>query len=165
MVWGSDADIAGPMTVEGTGMIPATGLYDTVYNWDMKIQLGDGVKMTFKPGGDSTKFIGSDGWVRITRGGIDAEAEVAADLEDRPERRASDRQPTPLPELPRCGEVAQTGGCPLGSGRAERHHQPALRHRRPHEAEDHLGSQGDDHRRRRRGGQDDAPRHAGAVDL
>ena len=40
MVWGSDADLAGPMTVEGTGEIPAKGLYDTVYNWDMKIQIG-----------------------------------------------------------------------------------------------------------------------------
>jgi glucose-fructose oxidoreductase len=73
MVWGSDADIAGPMTVEGTGVIPTQGLYDTVYNWDMKIQLGDGVRMTFKPGSDSTKFIGPDGWVRIMRGGIEAE--------------------------------------------------------------------------------------------
>ncbi len=72
MIWGSDADIAGPMTVEGTGVIPTQGLYDTVYNWDMKIQLGDGVQMTFKPGGDSTKFIGPDGWVRIWRAGIDA---------------------------------------------------------------------------------------------
>ena len=52
---------------------PPTGLYDTVYNWDMKIQLGGGVRMTFKPGGDSTKFIGPDGWVRISRNGIDAE--------------------------------------------------------------------------------------------
>lgn len=72
MILGSDADIAGPMTVEGTGVIPTTGLYDTVYNWDMKLGLGDGVQMTFKPGGDSTKFIGADGWVRIWRGGIDA---------------------------------------------------------------------------------------------
>jgi len=73
MVWGSDADMVGPMTVEGTGVIPTQGLYDTVYNWDMKIQMPDGVKMTFLPGGDSTKFIGTDGWVRIWRGGIDAE--------------------------------------------------------------------------------------------
>ncbi len=65
MIFGSDADIAGPITVEGTGVIPTEGLYDTVYNWDMKLQLGDGVQMTFKPGGDSTKFIGPDGWVRI----------------------------------------------------------------------------------------------------
>jgi glucose-fructose oxidoreductase len=76
MIWGSDADLAGPITVEGTGVIPATGLYDTVYNWDMKIQLGDGVRMTFKPGRrgeDSTKFIGPEGWVRIWRTGLDAE--------------------------------------------------------------------------------------------
>jgi hypothetical protein len=29
--------------------------------------------MTFLPGGDSTKFVGTEGWVRIWRGGIDAE--------------------------------------------------------------------------------------------
>jgi hypothetical protein len=73
MVWGSDADIAGPWTVEGTGVIPDKGLYNTVFNWDMKFEMADGVKMTFKPGGDSTKFIGPDGWVQIRRGGIDAE--------------------------------------------------------------------------------------------
>jgi predicted dehydrogenase len=73
MVWGSDADMVGPVAVEGTGVIPAEGLYDTVYNWDMKIQMADGVKMTFLPGGDSTKFVGTEGWVRIWRGGIDAE--------------------------------------------------------------------------------------------
>jgi len=72
MVWGSLDDLTGPMTVEGAGVIPTEGLYDTVYNWDMKIQMAE-VEMTFKPGGDSTKFIGPDGWVRIWRGGIDAE--------------------------------------------------------------------------------------------
>jgi hypothetical protein len=72
MVWGSEADLSGPIVVEGTGVIPTDGLYDTVYNWDMKLQLGD-VKMTFKPGGDSTKFIGTEGWVEVRRGGLDAE--------------------------------------------------------------------------------------------
>jgi hypothetical protein len=60
------------MTVEGTGDIPTKGLYDTVYNWDMKIHFGNGIPMTFKTGGDSTKFIGSEGWVQISRGGLDA---------------------------------------------------------------------------------------------
>lgn len=73
MVWGSNADLAGPMAVEGTGVIPDKGLYDTVIHWDMKVRMAGGVLMTFKPGGDSTKFIGPDGWVRIWRGGIDAE--------------------------------------------------------------------------------------------
>jgi hypothetical protein len=73
MVWGSDADLAGPMVFEGTGQIPGTGLYDTVFHWDVKIQMGGGVNMTFKPGSDCTKFIGSDGWVEIRRRGLDAE--------------------------------------------------------------------------------------------
>ncbi len=72
MVWGSEADLSGPIVLEGTGEIPTEGLYDTVYNWDIRGTLGK-VNFTFKPGGDSTKFIGSEGWVRIWRGGIDAE--------------------------------------------------------------------------------------------
>ena len=73
MVWGSDADLAGPMEFAGTGEIPETGLYNTVFHWDVKVQMADGVKMTFKPGKNSTKFIGPDGWIRIWRGGIEAE--------------------------------------------------------------------------------------------
>ena len=76
MVWGCDADLAGPITIEGVGVIPTTGLYDTVYNWDMKLQFGGGVKMTFKTGGDSTKFIGSDGWVRVGRSFFDSEPQT-----------------------------------------------------------------------------------------
>ena len=35
--------------------------------------MAGGVKMVFTPGGDSTKFAGTEGWVRIWRGGIDAQ--------------------------------------------------------------------------------------------
>jgi hypothetical protein len=73
MVWGSDADLAGPMTVEGTGVIPDKGLYDTVIHWDVKVQMSD-VRMTFKAGGgDIAKFIGSEGWISISRSAITAE--------------------------------------------------------------------------------------------
>lgn len=72
MVWGSDADVSGMVELEGTGEIPTEGLYDTVFNWDIKGKLGD-VEFTFLPGGDSTKFIGPEGWIRIRRGGISAE--------------------------------------------------------------------------------------------
>jgi glucose-fructose oxidoreductase len=73
LVWGCDADLAGPWSVEGSGKVPETGLYDTVYDWDMKFTLAGGVTMTFTPGSDSTKFIGSEGWIRIWREGWDAE--------------------------------------------------------------------------------------------
>jgi predicted dehydrogenase len=73
LVWGCDADLAGPWSVEGTGKVPDTGLYDTVYDWDMKFAFAGGVSMTFKPGRDSTRFVGSEGWIRIWREDWDAE--------------------------------------------------------------------------------------------
>jgi predicted dehydrogenase len=68
MVWGCDADLAGPMTFQGTGVIPTEGLYDTVYNWDVTVKMADGVTMKFRPGADLTKFIGTEGWVAVARG-------------------------------------------------------------------------------------------------
>jgi predicted dehydrogenase len=82
LVWGCDADLAGPWTVEGTGKVPETGLYDTVYDWDMTFAFAGGVTMTFKPGRDSTKFIGSEGWIRIWREDWDAEPKSL--LKERP---------------------------------------------------------------------------------
>ena len=73
MIWGNDSDQAGPFTVEGKGVIPKEGLYDNVINWDMKIQYADGVEVTFLPGDNSTKFIGTEGWVQVRRRGTDAE--------------------------------------------------------------------------------------------
>ncbi len=66
MVWACDADLSGPISVEGTGVIPTKGLYDTVYNWNMKLKLGD-VEMVFLPGGNLTKFIGEHGWIQVSR--------------------------------------------------------------------------------------------------
>ena len=66
MVWGTDADLSGPLVVEGTGSVPTDGLYDTVYNWDMKIKLGE-VDLVFRPGSDRTKFIGEAGWIQVCR--------------------------------------------------------------------------------------------------
>lgn len=81
MIWGCDADLAGPMTFHATGVIPEQGLYDCVYHWDVTVEMGDGVTMTFKPGGDSTKFIGTEGWVDVRRGGIDADPKSLLDIE------------------------------------------------------------------------------------
>jgi glucose-fructose oxidoreductase len=62
-----------PVEYEGTGLVPTQGLYSTVVHWDIKGKYANGVTFTLKPGGDSTKFIGPDGWIRISRGGWDAE--------------------------------------------------------------------------------------------
>jgi predicted dehydrogenase len=75
MIWGCDADLSGPIVVEGTGEIDRNGLYDSVATWDMKIKLGE-VPMSFKSGTgqcDRTRFIGSEGWIEVRRQGWDAE--------------------------------------------------------------------------------------------
>jgi len=71
--WGFDTHLAGTLEVEGTGVIPTQGRNDVVYNWDVRIRFANGVKMRFRPGGDHTRFIGTEGWVGISRGGIWAE--------------------------------------------------------------------------------------------
>ena len=72
MIWGSDADLSGPITVEGKGLIPTEGLYNNVIEWNMNIMLGD-TPLSFKHGGDMTKFYGENGqWIDIRRGGLTA---------------------------------------------------------------------------------------------
>ena len=71
VIFATDADQSGLIEIEGTGDIPTEGLYDTVYNWNIKGKLGD-VQITMKPGRESTKFIGPDGWVNVWRNGCDA---------------------------------------------------------------------------------------------
>ena len=62
-----------PVEYEGTGTIPTEGLFDTVVHWDVRGRYASGVEFTLKPGGDKTTFVGTEGWVAPTRGGITAE--------------------------------------------------------------------------------------------
>jgi glucose-fructose oxidoreductase len=61
-----------PVEYEGTGLVPKEGLFNTVMNWNVRCTYANGVVMTFKTGSDSTTFTGTDGWVRISRRGIEA---------------------------------------------------------------------------------------------
>jgi predicted dehydrogenase len=69
--WGYPEAI--PVEYEGTGLVPTEGLYNTVVHWNIRGKYANGVTFTLKPGGDSTKFIGTQGWIRLSRGGWDAE--------------------------------------------------------------------------------------------
>ena len=61
-----------PVEYEGTGEIPTVGLYDAITKWNIQGRFADGVKFSFKDGPDKTTFIGEEGWVAISRAGIDA---------------------------------------------------------------------------------------------
>ncbi|MEA1952397.1 MAG: Gfo/Idh/MocA family oxidoreductase, partial [Planctomycetota bacterium] len=67
LVWCYDGDMAGPYAVEGTGVFSAKDLYNTVHDWNMILQMSDGIKITFKHGNDSTKFIGTEGKLEMMR--------------------------------------------------------------------------------------------------
>ena len=81
------ADNAGmkeiPVQYQGTGKWNEKALYNTVTNWDVHTAYASGLKMRFmddrtakkaKPheavqGGDGTLFVGSEGWVQVSRNG------------------------------------------------------------------------------------------------
>ncbi|MDR2642977.1 MAG: hypothetical protein LBC74_09305, partial [Planctomycetaceae bacterium] len=48
------------------GDIPSKGLFDTVFNWNMKIKFGE-IPFKFQTGSDRTRFIGENGWIEISR--------------------------------------------------------------------------------------------------
>jgi predicted dehydrogenase len=62
-----------PVEYEGTGLIPKEGLFNTVMNWDVRCTYASGLMLNFKAGPDSTTFTGTEGWIRISRKGIEAE--------------------------------------------------------------------------------------------
>ena len=62
-----------PVEYQGTGLIPTEGLFDTVCNWKVHGRYASGVEFTFAAGSDSTKFVGTRGWVSVSRGSISAE--------------------------------------------------------------------------------------------
>lgn len=85
--WGMDADNTGPVYYEGAGNVPAYGLLDTTDEWDIHCYYANGVVMRFmdwrvaKPAvmqyrnrwsNHGTTFIGTEGWVSVDRGGIEA---------------------------------------------------------------------------------------------
>jgi hypothetical protein len=69
---------------EGTGVIPTEGLFDTIVHWDVRGRYAGGVEFTLKPGGDKTTFVGTEGWVAPSRGGISAEPESLLKVKIKP---------------------------------------------------------------------------------
>ncbi len=73
-----------PTEYEGTGQIPAEGLFDTITHWNVRGRFASGVEFLFKDGADKTTFIGEEGWVAASRGGIDANPKSLLDVKLKP---------------------------------------------------------------------------------
>ena len=71
--WGNAADDTGPVEIVGSGDFPKSGLFTTAKGVDIEYTYANDVKLILKTGGGSTRFEGTEGWVFVTRGKIDAE--------------------------------------------------------------------------------------------
>jgi predicted dehydrogenase len=73
--WGNGTDHTTPIEVEGKGVFPKDGLCDTATSWYVECKYANGVKMIYTDNQKTTqgvRFEGSEGWVWVQRGKIDA---------------------------------------------------------------------------------------------
>jgi predicted dehydrogenase len=75
--WGLDFDRTGPLEIEGTGEFPPKdAVWNTCTKYRCTLKYPNGVTMTVAGGHpdirSGTKWIGSEGWVWVDRGGFDA---------------------------------------------------------------------------------------------
>ncbi len=88
LVWAYDVHLAGPWEVEGTGVVPESGANDAVMDWNVRLRLANGVKVTYFAAGvqseehprlasrgDYAQLIGTEGWVALYYGGMECEPE------------------------------------------------------------------------------------------
>ena len=73
--WGLDCDDTGPIEVEGKGVFPDDGLWNTAVDYDFMCKYESGVDMRVGSKNhysQGVRFIGGRGWVHVARAGIDA---------------------------------------------------------------------------------------------
>ncbi len=82
--WGLGLDYTGPVEIQGRGEFPKTGVWNSPTDFELTAKYAGGLTMVLSskiryPLGTKwdevigTKWIGEDGWVCVTRGGIDAQ--------------------------------------------------------------------------------------------
>jgi len=71
--WAMNMDGSGPVEVEGIGVFPDDGIWNTAVSCRFEAKYANGVKLTCATGRSGVKFIGSEGWVYVNRGEIAAQ--------------------------------------------------------------------------------------------
>lgn len=71
--WGLGLDTdSGPVEVQATAEFPQRGLFDVHVGFQAEARYANGVRMVSRNGSPGVKFIGSESWIRVYRGGFDA---------------------------------------------------------------------------------------------
>jgi predicted dehydrogenase len=75
--WGMGTDGTGPTEIEGSGTFPSDGLFDQALTWKVECRYANGLKMIYgdndSVGQGGVKYIGTEGWVHVDRGVLEAE--------------------------------------------------------------------------------------------
>ena len=76
--WGNDTERTGPVEVDGKGVFPKEGLYNTATKYHIEYEYAGGVKMIVDSGGVDLRFEGDEGWVgnRGWRGRLQASSQA-----------------------------------------------------------------------------------------
>jgi len=85
--WGLGADDSGPVEIQGTGVFPAEGLYDTPLTWTIDYTYANGVRVSFTDNRQNPQgvvFEGTEGRIHVTRGSIKTEPASLASATIRP---------------------------------------------------------------------------------
>jgi len=75
-LWGAPDLARKPLEIEGAAVFPQEGLANTSITWQVKARTADGLTLSFsdnKHHPQGCRFIGTEGWVHVNRGGIRAE--------------------------------------------------------------------------------------------
>ena len=88
--WGLDFDNSGPMEIEGTGEFPPQdAVWNTATKYRINLTYPKDITMTIAGGypeiKSGTKWIGTDGWVWVDRGGFDASTAEWKTMKELPE--------------------------------------------------------------------------------
>lgn len=74
--WGNGTELSGPVEIEGKSLVDMIpGGYDAASEYDIKCKYANGVTMNIvdeKRAPNGVKFVGSDGWIFVTRGKLTA---------------------------------------------------------------------------------------------
>jgi len=71
--WGMGTDVdSGPIEINAKGDYPDRGLFDVHVGYKAEARYANGITLSSSNGKPGVKFIGSDGWLYVKRGGFDA---------------------------------------------------------------------------------------------
>jgi len=85
--WGNGTDLTGPVEAEGTGVFPRDGFCDCAIQWNVLMRYANGVVLDYSDEGRNRhgiRFEGTEGWVHVARGFIDAEPKMLLDTRFEP---------------------------------------------------------------------------------